>query len=68
MRFPVRNRTHYIPHLYTYHLYILTVEIKRNEVITLSKRKIIDVLLAVFAAICMVADTIHDKDSEKEIE
>ena len=36
--------------------------------ITLSKRKIIDVLLAVFAAIFMVADTVHDKDSEKEIE
>lgn len=34
----------------------------------MSKRKIIDVLLAVFAAICMVADTVHDKDSEKEIE
>ena len=41
---------------------------KRNEVIVLSKRKLVDVLLAVFAAICMVADTVHHKDSETKIE
>lgn len=34
----------------------------------MSKRKIIDVLLAVFAAIFMVADSVHDKDSETKIE
>ena len=34
----------------------------------LSKRKFMDLLLTVAAAIVMVADTIHSKDSEKKIE
>lgn len=34
----------------------------------MSKRKMIDILLAVFAAIFMVADTVQNKDYEKEIE
>ena len=54
-------------HYLTYHLYILIVEIKRNEVITLSKQKIMDLLLAIVAAIVTVAETIRSKDSETEI-
>ena len=40
----------------------------RKEVISLSKRKIRDVLLAVITAIFMVVDSVHHKDSETEIE
>lgn len=34
----------------------------------MSKRKMLEVLLAVVAAIAMVTDTVHNKDFEKEIE
>ena len=40
----------------------------RKEVIELSKRKFMDLLLAVVTAVVMVADTVHNKDSEKKIE
>lgn len=34
----------------------------------LSKRKFMDLLLAVVTAVVMVVDTVHNKDSEKKIE
>ena len=39
---------------------------KGNEVIVLSKRKLMDVLLAIVTAVVVVADKITDKDKEIE--
>ena len=40
----------------------------RKEVIELSKRKFMYLLLAVVTAVVVVVDTVHNKDSEKKIE
>ena len=39
---------------------------KGNEVISLSRRKLFDVLVAVVTAILVVADKVTDKDKEIE--
>ena len=37
----------------------------KKEVIGLSKRKLFDVLLAVVTAIVVIADKVHDKETEE---